>query len=186
MAESWSPPVAGSFKVNFNTAIIDLFSVQAVVCRDEKGSIISSCYQYSPPCEPSVGEAQAALLAISLASSSKLVNFVLEGDSAIVINSLKDPSTILDWKLDDSISLALSLIPPSPLWEARKVNINANFCAHYVAYWAAARVISGCISTFFSLFFPLSLSLFVVAKIHPLFLPLSEGCFCPCFWFVFL
>jgi hypothetical protein len=170
-AESWSPPAAGSFKVNFDTAIRDLFSVQAAVCRDEKGSIISSCFQYIPPCEPSVGEAQAALLAAFLASSLKLVNFVSEGNSTIVINSLKDPSTILDWKLDNYISLALSLIPPSPLWEGRKVNKNANFWAHYVAYWVAARVISGCIPTFFSLFSPpLSIPI-CSAKIHPPFSP---------------
>jgi hypothetical protein len=132
-------------------------------------------------------------LATSLASSLNLVDFVLEGDYAIVINSLKDPSTVLDWKLDNLISLALSLIPSSSLWEARKVNRNANFYAHYVAYWAMARVILGCIPTFFSLFspppppHPPSLSLFfVVEKIHLPLLPLCEGCFASCYLVVFL
>ena len=119
MTETWSPSASGSLKVNFDTAIRDLFLVQAVVCRNENGTIISSCFQYSPSCDPSVGEAQAALLAASLASSLKLVNFVLDGDSAIVINSLKDPSSVLNWKIDNLISLALSLIPSSSLWEVR-------------------------------------------------------------------
>jgi hypothetical protein len=48
MVESWSSPAAGSFKVNFDTAIRDLFSIQAAIWRDEKGSIISSYYQYNP------------------------------------------------------------------------------------------------------------------------------------------
>jgi hypothetical protein len=119
-----------------------------------KRVLLSQATISTTPCEPSVGEAQAALLAASLASSLKLVNFVLEGDSTIVINFLKDTSTVLDWKLDNYISLALSLLPPSPLWEGRKVNRNGNYCAHYMASWAVARVISSCIPTFLSLFSP--------------------------------
>jgi hypothetical protein len=54
MRELWSPLQVGNFKVNFDTAIRDLFSVQAAVCRDSTGAIL---YQYSPPSEVSYDEA---------------------------------------------------------------------------------------------------------------------------------
>jgi hypothetical protein len=85
--EFWSPSQAGSFNVNFDTPIRDLFSFQAIVCRDSKGKIIKALYQFRPPCDPSYYETQAALLATSLATSLKLGNFILEGDSSIVILS---------------------------------------------------------------------------------------------------
>jgi hypothetical protein len=89
MRELWSPPQAGNFKVNFNTAIRDLFSVQAAVCRDSTGAIVKVLYQYSPPSEASYDEAQVALLAAFLAISLKLDNFSLEGNSSIVISSIQ-------------------------------------------------------------------------------------------------
>jgi hypothetical protein len=132
--ELWPPPKVGSFKVNFDTTIRDLFSVQAAVNRVAKGSIIQSWFQFSPPRDPSYGEAQATFLAASLATSLKLGKFVLEGDSFLVISSLQQPSNVLDWRLDTFISLVLSLIPSFSQWQVRKVNINANFCTHYVTY----------------------------------------------------
>jgi hypothetical protein len=42
-------------------------------------------------------------------------------------------------------------------WEARKINISANFCAHHATKWAASRCFFGCIpiSTQSRLFIPL-------------------------------
>ncbi|XP_059451183.1 uncharacterized protein LOC132181985 [Corylus avellana] len=154
MKESWNPPQQGSYKVNFDIATADHFSVQVAVCRDANGQIIKTLYQFSPTYEHAYREAQAALLAAKLATSLKIESFVLEGISDIVISSLQQPSTVLDWQIASLISDVISLIPSSSHWEARKVNRSANFCAHYVAYWAAARVFSGCIPTFFSPFSP--------------------------------
>ncbi|XP_059451120.1 lysM domain receptor-like kinase 10 [Corylus avellana] len=148
--ELWSPPPTGIFKVNFDTAIRESFSVQAAVCRNSNGQIIKILSQVRPPCNPTYGEAQAALLAASLAASMHLDNFILEGDSSIVISSLQHPSIVLDWHIDHVITDTISLIPASSLWETRKVNRSVNFCAHHVAYRAAARVISGCIPSLFS------------------------------------
>ena len=55
-----------SYKVNFDTAIRDNFSVQAAVCRDSKGKIVKAIAQVNPPCDPTFGEALAARLAASL------------------------------------------------------------------------------------------------------------------------
>jgi hypothetical protein len=147
--EIWSPPSAGSFKINFDTAIRENFSVQAAVCRDSKGKIVKAISQTNPPCDPNFGEALAARLAASLAASLQLQNFSLEGDSAVVVSALNNPSITLDWHIESVIANALSLIPVSSLWLATKIHRSANFCAHYVAYWAAARVFSGCIPTYF-------------------------------------
>ena len=45
------------------------------------------------------GEAQAALLAASLAASLQLANFILKGDSSIVISSLQYHTIILYWNI---------------------------------------------------------------------------------------
>ncbi|GLT53027.1 hypothetical protein SLA2020_263250 [Shorea laevis] len=148
--EKWEPPKPGSFKVNFDTAIRDSFSVQAAVCRDSTGKIIKAISQFNPTCDPTFGEALAARLAASLAVSLSLPVFILEGDSLSVILALQSPLLSKDWKIADLISDTLSLLPVSSIWKASKVNRSANFCAHYVAFWAAARPYSGCIPNFFS------------------------------------
>jgi hypothetical protein len=147
--EKWSPPMAGSFKVNFDTAIRDDYSAQAAVCRDSHGNIIKSVSQINPPCDPIFGEALAARLAASLASSLNLSKFTIEGDSHIVIMALQHPSIVQDWRIESLISDTIASLPSSSSWQARKVNRSANFCAHHVAFWAAARSHSGCIPTYF-------------------------------------
>jgi hypothetical protein len=131
--------------VNFDIAIRDDFSTQAAICRNSKGKIIKILTQVRPPCSPAYGEAQATLLACSLATSLHLGNFVIEGDSSIVITALQNPSIISDWQLDHVICDIFSLIPASSTWKARKVNRSANFCAHYMAYRAVVRASSICI-----------------------------------------
>ena len=94
--EFWSPPPAGSFKVNFDTAIRDTFSVQAAICKDSTGKIIKALSQTNPPCDLNFGEALAARLVASLAASLHLENFSLKGDSTVVIFALNNPSITLD------------------------------------------------------------------------------------------
>ena len=173
--ERWSPPPPNSFKVNFDTAIRDEFSTQAAVCRNSNGNIIKILSQVRPPCSPVLGEAQAALLACSLAVSLNLKNFVIEGDSASVITALQDPSLILDWQIDHIICNIFSLIPTSSTWNARKANRSANFCAHYVANRAAVGFISNGIPSLSS---PLSPFLYVLEKTHLPLSPPYEGVLC--------
>ena len=90
--ELWSLPSATCFKINFDTAIRDHFSIQVAVCENSKVKIVKAFSQVKPPCDPTFGEALAALLAVSL----KLKNFILEGDSSIVISSLQQPAIVLD------------------------------------------------------------------------------------------
>jgi hypothetical protein len=152
--ELWSPSSPESFKVNFDTATRDEFSTQAAVCRNSTGKIIKILSQVRPPCSPAYGEAQAALLACTLATSLHFGNFVIKGDSSTVIYALQNPSIVLDWQLDHIICNIFSLIPASSTWKTRKVNRSVNFYTHYVAYRAAVRASSNCIPSLSSPLLP--------------------------------
>jgi hypothetical protein len=71
------PPPAGTLKINFDTAIRDSFSAQAAVCRNFEGCILKAVALISPPCDPSTGEALAALLAAQPTLSFRLKSFIL-------------------------------------------------------------------------------------------------------------
>jgi len=73
------PPPPSIFKINFDTAIRDSFSLQAAVCRNHNGQIIQLVTQVSQPCHPNMGEALAARLAVSLAISLCLNHLIIEG-----------------------------------------------------------------------------------------------------------
>jgi ribonuclease HI len=114
------------------------------------GRILHLSSNISPSCTPNVGEARAALLACSTAVSLSYDNFILEGDSEVVVLSLQHPNSVRDWRISSVILDCLDTILPSSSWEVRKVKRSANFCAHSVARWAAAGFHSGSIpiSTF--------------------------------------
>jgi ribonuclease HI len=53
---------------------------------------------------PNYGEALAVRLAVSLATSINLENFIIEGDSQVVIMSLQHPQNMLDWRISHVVS----------------------------------------------------------------------------------
>ena len=156
--EKWIPPAPNWIKINFDTAIRDSFSAQAAVCRDSDGKILHLASLISSPCSANEGEALAAQLAISLACSLHFERFILEGDSAVVIQSLNQTSSDSDWRISPIIKDSLETIPSASFWEARKVNRSANFCAHSVARWAAANSHTGSIPFSYSTSTTLTLS----------------------------
>ncbi|XP_059428504.1 uncharacterized protein LOC132162261 [Corylus avellana] len=125
--EIWTPPSVTWFKINFVTAIKDSFSVQAVVCRDSNGTIIRILSQISLACLSNYGEALAAQLAVSLASSLHIGKFIIEGDSQVVILALQQPALSLDRWISSIISDTIDSIPAFSFGEVRKVTRNANF-----------------------------------------------------------
>lgn len=76
--EKWHPPPADWYKINFDTVIRDSFSIQAAVFRNAFGHIIQMISQVSEHCLPNYGEAPAARLVVSLASSLMLGKFIIE------------------------------------------------------------------------------------------------------------
>jgi ribonuclease HI len=145
LEEKWIPPPPNWVKFNFDTVIRDSFSAQAMVCRDSKGRILHLSSQISSSCTPNVGEARAALLACSISASLSFDNFILEGDSEVVVHALQNPNSVRDWRISSVILDCLDYIPPTSTWEVRKVKRSANFCAHFVARWAPAGSHSGSI-----------------------------------------
>jgi hypothetical protein len=131
--------------VNFDTAIREDFSSQATVCRNSNGVILKILSQIRPSCSPAIGEALAAQLASELAISLQLYQVILKGDSSLVISALQNPSCVMDWQINFIIKDTISSFSAPPLWEARKINISANFYTYYAAYRAAARVFLDCI-----------------------------------------
>jgi hypothetical protein len=75
----------------------------------------------------------AAQLAISLACSFNYDRFILEGNSAVVIQALNQTSSNTDWWISPIIMTSLDNISSTSFWEVRKVNRSANFCADSVA-----------------------------------------------------
>jgi hypothetical protein len=110
--EKWIPLPQSSFKINFDTAIQDNFSARAAICRNHLGQIIKMDSIINPPCQPNMGEALKAQLAISLAISLDLSQVIIEGDSQVVIFVLQDPSIARDWTISSLIHQIIDTIPP--------------------------------------------------------------------------
>jgi hypothetical protein len=75
----------------------------------------------------------AAQLAISLAISLKKDRFIIEGDSEVVVLSLKNPNFVRDWRISTIILNSLESIPSTSFWEVWKISRSTNFCAHSMA-----------------------------------------------------
>jgi hypothetical protein len=177
LEEKWIPPPPNWVKLNFDIAIRDSYSTQAMVCKDSLGRILHLSTNLSPSCTPNVGEARAALLACSIVASLSYDKFILEGDSEVVVLSLKHPNSVQDWRISSVILDCLDYIPPTSSWEVRKVKRSANFCVHSVAHWATVGFHSGSIPISS---FPFIISSPPVVKILFLFI------FCSSFLVVFL
>lgn len=72
---AWDPPT-NVFKINFDNAIRDKFSMQAAMCHDCFGQIIQAQSCIGPPCDPNIGEALAALLAAQMEASLNLQSYI--------------------------------------------------------------------------------------------------------------
>jgi hypothetical protein len=145
MLMGWVTPPPDWVKINFDTAIRDSFSAQAVICHDSQGQVLHMSSQISPPCSPNVGEARAAQLACSVAAALSYNHFILEGDFEVVIHALNNPNSARDWRISSIILDCLDSIPNASVWEAKKINRSFNFCAHSIARWAVTRSHSGSI-----------------------------------------
>jgi ribonuclease HI len=153
LLKGWVTPPPDWVKINFDTAIRDSFSAQAVICRDSQGQVLHLSSQISPPCSPNVGEARAAQLACSVAAALSYNHFILEGDSEVVIHALNNPNSARDWRISSVILDCLDSIPDASVWEAKKIKRSSNFCAHSIARWAAARSILAAFPSLLSLLF---------------------------------
>ncbi|XP_065638616.1 uncharacterized protein LOC136071366 [Quercus suber] len=96
---TWIPPPANSLKINFDGALFKDINKAGlgVVIRNDHGQVIASLSeQIQLPFSSDLVEALAAARAISFAHELSFTNYVLEGDSDVVIKALKHS--------DDSLS----------------------------------------------------------------------------------
>ena len=94
----WSPPPIGRVKVNFNKALFKDIGKAGlgVIVRDSNGQAIASLSeQASLPFSPEIAEVMAATRALSFAQDLGFTSFILEGDSANVINTLNSDENSL-------------------------------------------------------------------------------------------
>lgn len=89
----WSPPPRTNFKINFNGAVFQDKGTTSsgVIIQDNRGLVITSMFEnFALPHSIVDLEAIAAGRALAFFLEVGIFSAILEGDSAIVINALKD------------------------------------------------------------------------------------------------
>jgi hypothetical protein len=89
LSSTWTPPLPGNFKSNFDVAVKNDFSVAAMVFSDSNGKIIHAATKRLSTTDASIGEAQAALLASQIAYSLGIYSLILEGDAINIILAIQ-------------------------------------------------------------------------------------------------
>ena len=87
----WLPPSVNCLKLNFDVAIFPELGKAGlgVVVHDSQGNTIASLSEQAPlPFSSDIVEAMAAARAMTFAQDLGIAEFILEGDSEIVINTL--------------------------------------------------------------------------------------------------
>jgi hypothetical protein len=124
------------------------YMVAAAIISDPDGALLWAHAKKIPTMDINAGEAQAALLAVKIAtrfySSSSLI---LEGDSLITITALNNPNYVSEWSSREIISDVIFLLSSFSSWSATKVSRSINLRAHLVVKWAASHNVYGSIPT---------------------------------------
>lgn len=105
-----SPPPLVVIKINFDIAIWLSVVVATYVGRDHIGSILFVESSFLPVVDPLVGEFHVVALAVMVAEHRGFPNVIIEGDSSIIIDVLKDPDILPPWRVD-SLLQNVSLVP---------------------------------------------------------------------------
>ncbi|KAL5569345.1 hypothetical protein UlMin_025920 [Ulmus minor] len=140
LVSTWSPPLEGWTKINFDAATCPSFSVAAAVVRDWHGKVIKWQVRELLTSDPLEAEAAALEVAISLAIQESLTNVVFEGDSKLVIDNLLDSSLTDLWQVSICLDNCRVRLQSIPCWSAVFVPRSCNFCAHNLARWGLGRI----------------------------------------------
>ncbi|KAK9283424.1 hypothetical protein L1049_011666 [Liquidambar formosana] len=133
----WIPPPQGWVKINFDVAIRHSLSVLAAIFRDSAGHFLFAWTSLDGPLEPMVAEAKVACFALSNAWSSHLFNIILEGDAAVVLDTLAHEDLTPPWAIASPFFDARILLCNFNFWVVHTVPHRANSTAHELAQWAA-------------------------------------------------
>lgn len=91
-----------------DVAIINTFSITAVVCRDDLGDVIFSHTSFMPLSGPLIGEVNVTLLALKLDAHYNLTFIPFERDLKFVIDNLQSSPPIISDLLLDAILIVSS------------------------------------------------------------------------------
>ena len=97
---SWTCPLAGWVKLNFDVAIRENKTSVALVGRDNHGRVVLAWTDILDLGSPLWGEVKAAYAAINKAVEAGLKRVIIEGDAWNVIAPLKDKKSSSDWTID--------------------------------------------------------------------------------------
>ena len=106
---SWTPPLAGWMKLNFDAAIRENKTSVAVVGRDNHGGVVLAWTDILDPRSPLWNEAKAAYAAINQVVETGLKRVIIEGDAWNVITPLKDKKSSSQWTIDVILQNILAL-----------------------------------------------------------------------------
>ena len=141
---AWSPPPAGTIKLNVDAAVGLTSTTLAVIARDHTGVPIRLWAKKYVSCLPIQAEAAAVLWAINLASAEGWSRIIIEGDSKICFDALADKGSLPPWVISnlvcDVFSACLSFISVSFVWVERVCNM----AAHAAAKFAIHSPVSSC------------------------------------------
>ncbi|XP_075659550.1 uncharacterized protein LOC142629445 [Castanea sativa] len=138
MPALWSPPPPMSYKINVDGAV---FGAQksvgvGVVIRDDEGRVMGACYKkLRAPMGAMEAEAKAFEVGIQFAKDMLIHDFILEGDSLILVNALNETSP------PPSAVAAIVLSSLSAFKDFRRVDVShvkrsGNWPAHLLAKYA--------------------------------------------------
>jgi hypothetical protein len=114
--DSWCCPPLGAFKLNFDVAVRSSYMVAGAVISDHEGEMIFASAKLLPLLDINAGEAQAALLALEVASQLPRHSRVfLEGDSLITILAINNPISCSEWSSVSVIKDVIFCFLLSPL-----------------------------------------------------------------------
>jgi ribonuclease HI len=136
--EKWKPPPRGTVKLNWDAAIDMKTRMMGVgvVDQDHAGGVIATqCSTRMYVCDPAMAEAVAVWTAVGLVGQLGFSNFILEGDSLVVVKALQREER--NWaNYGPILEETKELLKGGHSWEIRHVRRSANGVAHRIAKMA--------------------------------------------------
>ncbi|XP_059445149.1 uncharacterized protein LOC132176993 [Corylus avellana] len=132
---NWDHPPFGQLKVNWDVAIDKTMNCMGtgVLIRNHWGQVCAAmCKRLTGIQEPTVGEAMTVLAAVEFSKEQNFHDIILEGDSLLVVQALKDPKHSL-CPFGHIIDDAQTLLGTRRSWMVRHVRRLGNQAAHGLA-----------------------------------------------------
>lgn len=146
------PQKTGFVKVNFDVSMGKNLAVGAAVLRDHSGLIDGASVQQLQVSDPLEGEVCAAQLGVAEAKRRGFNPVLVEGDSLLIINALRQFPARVDWSIHSRIGDLSHCAADFGFCGFNFVNRDANCVTHHLARWAPSQIVYGGYSAVFEPF----------------------------------